>query len=199
MRSSIYLLLCSVEAARGTSDWRWWVISLFPSLSCFTHRLTLLAPMQTYPYSCWSCASISEGGNLLFNKTTCLWTVMQSPLFARHFHTLKNDHMTGARMHFSLRREMKDGTSCHISRITMHTIPDLTQFKVTELRIYEILNRARQIWHNNIFFWKAHRIFPCGNENAVRRLWRKKTARRLHRRQCSDVTQTRFQCVGIWI
>jgi len=69
---------------------------------------------------------------------------MQRPVLASHFHALKNDHTTGASMQFSLWREMKDGTS-HISRKAMHTIPDLTQFKVGELRIYETLNRVRKI------------------------------------------------------
>jgi hypothetical protein len=70
---------------------------------------------------------------------------MQRPVLASHFHALKNDRMMGESMQFSLWREMKDGASCHISRIAMHTIPDLTQFKATELRIYEILNRASKI------------------------------------------------------
>lgn len=49
-RSSIYPLLRSEEAARGTPHWRWWVISVFPSLSCFTHRPTLLAPMPIFTF-----------------------------------------------------------------------------------------------------------------------------------------------------
>ena len=141
--------------------------------------------MQTYPYSCWSCASICEGGNLIFNKTTCLWTVMQRPFFASHFHALKNDHMTGASMQFSLWRDMIDGTNCHISRIAMHTIPYLTQFKVAQLRIYEILNRARKIWHNNIFETRTE--FFLVERERQREDWRKNTGRRLHRRQCSHV------------
>jgi hypothetical protein len=166
---------------------------MFPSLSCFTHRLTLLAPMQTYPYSCWSCASISEGRNLLFNKTTGLWTVMQRPVLANHFHAVKNDHMKGAGMQFSLWREMKDGT---IS-LTL-TIPDLRQFKVAELRIYEILNRRRKIWHNNIFETRTEFFLV-----EMKRQWEDYGGRILLG-NCTDgsavmLRQTRFQCVGIWI
>jgi hypothetical protein len=69
---------------------------------------------------------------------------MQRRVLFSHFHALKNDHMTGASVQYSLWYEVMDGTSCHISRVAMHKIPDLMQFKVALLWIYEILNRVRK-------------------------------------------------------
>jgi hypothetical protein len=68
------------------------------------------------------CDNKKKWGDLIFSKTTCLWTVMQRPVLASHFHALKNDHMTGASMQFSLWREIIDGTSRQISRIAMQTL-----------------------------------------------------------------------------
>jgi len=62
MISSTRFLLGSFEAVRGRPlrGWSWMLV--LPSLKRFTHRLTLLAPMHTSPYTRWSLWWISAAG-----------------------------------------------------------------------------------------------------------------------------------------
>jgi hypothetical protein len=80
----------------------------------------------------------------------------------------------------------------------MHTIPDLTQFKATELRIYEILNRASKIWHNNVFETRTE-FFPVEMKTQG-----EDSGGRIPLGDYTDgsavmLRQTSFHCVGIWI
>jgi hypothetical protein len=64
--------------------------------------------------------------------------------------------MTRASVQFSLWCEVMDGTSCRTSRIAMHKIPDLRQFKVAQLWIYEILKSKK---NDIITFLKGEQNF----------------------------------------
>jgi hypothetical protein len=48
---SAFRLLPSVAAVLCRPQRGWLAVSVFPSLKCFTHLLTLLAPVQTSPYT----------------------------------------------------------------------------------------------------------------------------------------------------
>ena len=75
MISSTVFLLGSVEAAQGRPLWGWSWMLVFPSLKCFTHRVTQLAPMHTSPYTCWSLWWTSAAGisSLTRNSMTACW------------------------------------------------------------------------------------------------------------------------------
>jgi len=75
MISSPLFLLGSVEAVQGRllRGWSWMLV--FPSLKCCTHRLTLLAPTHTSPYTRWSLWWISAAviSSLTRNSMTTRW------------------------------------------------------------------------------------------------------------------------------
>ena len=75
MATSTLFLLGSVEAARGRPLWGWSWMLVLPSLKCFTHHLTLLAPMHTSPYTRWSLWWISAAGisSLTRNSMMARW------------------------------------------------------------------------------------------------------------------------------
>lgn len=58
--SLIFPLFLSVAAHLRSPLQYWSAMSVFPSLKCFTHCLTLLECMQEFPYAQWSCVWISS-------------------------------------------------------------------------------------------------------------------------------------------
>jgi hypothetical protein len=115
--SSSFPLLLSVLAVRGChygADRR----CLFPNLKCFTHRLTLLAPMQASPQTRWSCVWIFDAwiSSLTRNCITarCQNDLSSSATFSHWNITTSGGQVTW----FSLWCEKVDGTS-HVSRIAI--------------------------------------------------------------------------------
>ena len=80
---------------------RWYWMLVFPSLKCFTHRLTLLALMHTSSYTHWSLVNISSG-NLLFNKKLNDGTLTKRNIIVGHFVSLVCGHVIGYWRHTSL-------------------------------------------------------------------------------------------------
>jgi hypothetical protein len=65
MSSSTFCLLRSVATVLGRPQRGWSAMSVFPSLKCFTHLLTLLVPMQASPYTA---------------RSRCRWLLPSFPL-----------------------------------------------------------------------------------------------------------------------
>jgi hypothetical protein len=119
MSASTLSLLYSVEAVQGRPLWGWCVMSVFPSLKCFTHRLTLLAPMQTSPYMLWSMRSISAAGVSSLTRNSITARCLNDTTLAAFFSRVLCLRDESNRRPFSQKGATTDGATCHTTHVAL--------------------------------------------------------------------------------